>query len=221
MIETEHIAIGKCVYILKTGKNLYKIGKTQHLQKRLLSYHTHLPILFRVIRQFPALNMTELEESLHLVFQHKRLKGEWFKLTPDDLIICDNIARNYALEKLQKQQPRFPETVYSDNPLLQVMEANEKYLRSYSKIVDDLELGLSTNEIIELHEGKVSKVTIDTVRKILKYHTPNAEFLSQWIYIINDLNAGVSEKEILEKYQGDVSRTTIQMIKRILKHQLY
>jgi hypothetical protein len=221
MIETEHIAIGKCVYILKTGKNLYKIGKTQHLQKRLLSYHTHLPILFRVIRQFPALNMNELEESLHLLFQHKRVKGEWFKLTPDDLTICDNVARNYALEKLKKQQKQYPEPVYSGDPLLQAMEANEKYLRSYSKIVDDLELGLSTTDIIELHEGKISKVTIDTVRKILKYRTPNAEFLSQWIYIINDLNAGLTEKQITDKYAGEVGRGTIQMIKRILKHQLY
>lgn len=220
MIDTAHIAVGKCVYILKTGKNLYKIGKTQHLQKRLLSYHTHLPILFRVIRQFPALNMNELEESLHLVFQHKRIKGEWFKLTPDDLTICDNIARHFALDKLKKQV-HYPEQVYSDNPLLQVMEANEKYLRSYSKIAEDLELGLSTNEIIELHEGKVSKITIDTVRKILKYHTPNAEFLSQWIYIINDLNAGMTENQVVDKYKGEVSRTTIQMIKRILKHQLY
>jgi len=27
-----------CVYILKTGKNLYKIGKTRDLQKRLATY---------------------------------------------------------------------------------------------------------------------------------------------------------------------------------------
>jgi uncharacterized protein YerC len=217
----EQLQIGKCVYILKTGKNLFKIGKTQDLQKRLLVYQTHLPILFRVIRQYPAVNMNELEESLHLIFQHKRVKGEWFELNGDDLIICDNVARNFAIEKLQKQQKKYPEIRYSDNPLLQVMEANEKYLRSYSKVVEDLELGLSTNEIIELNEGKISKTTIDTVRRVLKYHTPNAEFLSQWIYIVNDLAAGLTEKQIIEKYAGEVSATTIQMIKRILHHQLY
>ena len=32
--------------------------------------------------------MDELEESLHIVFQHKRVKGEWFELNEDDLIIC-------------------------------------------------------------------------------------------------------------------------------------
>lgn len=217
----EQVQTGKCVYIIKTGKNLYKIGKTQHLQKRLLMYQTHLPILFRVIRQYPAVNMTELEESLHLVFQHKRVKGEWFQLNIDDLIICDNIARNFAMEKLQKQKKKYPEIQYSDNPLLQVMEANEKYLRSYSKIVEDIELGLSTDEIIELNEGRISKTTIDTVRRVLKHHTPNAEFLSQWIHIVNDLAAGLTEKQIIEKYPKQVSKTTIQVIKRILRHQLY
>jgi hypothetical protein len=142
---------GNCVYILKTGKNLFKIGKTQDLQKRLASYHTHLPVLFRIIRQYPAANMHELEESLHIVFQHKRVKGEWFELLHEDLVICDNIARNYALAKLQKQVRDYSGPHYSNDPLMQVMEANEKYLRDYSRIADDIKLGLSIQEIVELH----------------------------------------------------------------------
>lgn len=217
----EEILTGKCVYILKTGKNLYKIGKTQDLQKRITSYHTHLPILFRIVRQYPAQNMTALEESLHVIFQHKRIKGEWFELSHDDITICDNIARNFAVEKLRKQQRKYPEIQYSDNPLLQVMEANEKYLRSYSKIVDDLKLGLSTNEIVDMHQGSVSKTTVETVRKVLQNHTPNAELLGQWIHVVNDMAAGLTEKQILEKYAGQISRTTVQVIKRILRHDLY
>jgi hypothetical protein len=124
---------GSCVYILKTGKNLYKIGKTKDLQKRLTSYHTHLPILFRVVRQYNCTNISELEESLHIVFQHKRTKGEWFELNQGDLIICDNIARNYAFQKL-KRNTSYRAIDYSDEPLLQVMEANEKYLSDYSRI---------------------------------------------------------------------------------------
>ncbi len=217
----EEVRSGKCVYILKTGRNLYKIGKTHNLQKRLVAYHTHLPALFRVIRQYPAQNIAELEESLHIVFQHKRVKGEWFELSADDLTICDNIARNFALEKLSKQQKKYPEIRYSDNPLLQVMEANERYLNSYSRIVEDIKLGLSTDEIVELYQGAVSRTTIETVKKVLQSHTPNAELLSQWISVVNDMAAGMTEKKILEKYTGQISRTTLQMIKRILRHDLY
>ncbi len=220
-MHTEQHERQNCVYILKTGKNLYKIGKTRDLQKRLAAYHTHLPILFRVIRQYPAANMADLEESLHVVFQHKRVKGEWFELSGDDLIICDNISRNYALVKLQKQAKVLQEIHYSNDPLLQVMEANEKYLRDYSKVADDIKLGLTIQEIVELHEGSVSKTTIETVRRLLDYQTPNSEFLSQWFYIVNELEAGLSENQILEKYNGQVNRSSIRMIKRILRNQLY
>jgi len=217
----EQVQVGKCVYILNTGRNLYKIGKTQDLHKRLAAYHTHLPVMFRVIRQYAALNMTDLEESLHIVFQHKRVKGEWFELSKDDLVICDNIARNYALQTLQKQHRKLGSLTFSSNPMLQVMEANEKYLQDYSRIADDIKLGLNNDEIFELHEGTVNKAIIDTVRRLLRYRTPNSEFLGKWLRVVNELSDGVSESIILHKYKGQISRSTIQMIKRILRNQLY
>lgn len=212
---------GKCVYIIKTSKRLYKIGKTRDLQKRMAGYVTHLPAVFRVVRQYMALNMDELEEALHVVFQHKRVKGEWFELNPDDLVVCDNIARNYALCKLQKQKKQQRKIEFSGNPLLQVMEANAKYLSDYARIVEDIKIGLSTDEIVELHQGQTSKTTVQTVRKILDYQTPNAEFLSHWVFVVNDMEAGLTVNQIIEKHQDKVSRSTIQTIRRILRNQLY
>ena len=217
----EQILKGKSVYILKTGKNLYKIGKTQHLQKRLAGYHTHLPMEFRVIRQYMAANMDELEQSLHVVFQHKHVKGEWFQLNQDDIMICDNIARSHAMVKLQKQTKKYRELEFSDNPLLQVLEANETYLRNYSRVVADLKLGLTTNDLLDLYEGTISRTTIETIRKLLKSHTPNSEFICQSLKVVNDLEAGLTENKIVEKYGGEISRTTIQTVKRILHNQLY
>jgi hypothetical protein len=101
------------------------------------------------------------------------------------------------------------------------MEANEKYLNSYSKIVDDLKLGLNTQEIVEIHQGTISKNIIETVRKVLQNHTPNSELLGQSIHVVNDMAVGLTEKQILEKYAGQISRTTLQIIKRILRHDLY
>jgi uncharacterized protein (DUF433 family) len=212
---------GKCVYLIKTSKRLYKIGKTQNLQQRIAGYHTHLPILFRVVRQYMASNMTELEEALHIVFQHKRVKGEWFELNNDDLTICDNIARNYGFEKLREQKKQYQKIEFSDNPMLQVMEANAKYLSDYAKIVEDVKMGLSTNEITESYEGQVNKATVQTVRKILQHQTPNSEFISQWIFVVIEMEAGLTIDQILEKYDGKVNRSTIQTIRRILRNQLY
>jgi uncharacterized protein (DUF433 family) len=101
------------------------------------------------------------------------------------------------------------------------MEANEKYLRDYSRIADDVRLGLSIQEIVELHEGNVSKVTVQTVRRLLKYQTPNSEFLHQWFFIVGELEAGASDTRILEKYPGQLTRASITMIRRIMRNQLY
>lgn len=217
----EQVQNGHSVYILKTGKNLYKIGKTQDLQQRLAAYHTHLPILFRIVRQYLTPHMNDLEGSLHTVFQHKRIKGEWFELAPSDLIICDNLARSFGQDQWHKRSRKSKEISYSSNPMLQVMEANEKYLHDYSPIADDLRLGLSVDEVFILHDGEVSKTIISTVKKILEYRTPNTELLGKWWYIANDLGTGMSETKVLKKYKGQTSRTTIQMIKRILENQLY
>src|ERR1044072_7374447 len=150
----EQLQNGHSVYILKTGKNIYKIGKTQDLQKRLASYHTHLPIVCRLVRQYLTPQMSSLEESLHTVFQHKRVKGEWFELTPADLVICDNIARSFEQAQWRRQSSarKSREIHYSGNPMLQVMEANEKCLHDYSRIADDLRLGLSIDEVFALHD---------------------------------------------------------------------
>ena len=210
-----------CVYILKTGKNLYKIGKTRDLQKRLASYHTHLPILFRVVRQYENVPIGSLEGTLHIILQHKRVKGEWFELTRDDLQVCDNVARNYTQAKLHRA-PRGLRTLrYSDDPLLQLTEANEKYLEDYSRVAEDIRIGLDTEEIFALYEGTVSKAVIGTVRRLLQYQTPNSEYLGKWLPVVRDLGSGLPERRILEKYKGEVSRTTLSIVKRILRNQLY
>ena len=163
--------VSSCVYILKTGRNLYKICKTRDLHKRLASYHTRLPVLFRIVRQYPAANMDDLEASLHIVFQHRRVKGEWFRLNSDDLLICDNIARNYALAKLQRQARTTPEMPYSSDPILQVMEANEKYLQDYSRIVEDLPERMRrvrTSQSEGRSFAEVLRTTIRMIRRILR-----------------------------------------------------
>ncbi|MBX2842142.1 MAG: GIY-YIG nuclease family protein [Flammeovirgaceae bacterium] len=216
----DQIQIGKCVYILKTTKRLYKIGKTKNLIERIGAYKTHMPSDFKIIRQYQAENMDELEQSLHIVFQHKRIKGEWFQLSKNDLEICDNISRNFALERIKKGKP-YQSLRFINNPQLQVMEANEKYLRDYSRIVKDIGLGLSTDEIVESLNGEISKITIQTVRKILQYKTPNSDFLIKWAFIVEDLEAGLTIDQVQEKYKGKITKSTIRTIRRILRNQLY
>lgn len=68
-------------YILKQkNSNLYKIGKTINLDKRLSQYNTHNPNYFLV----GTINK-DIELELHNYFNPKRVSNEWFDLTREDI----------------------------------------------------------------------------------------------------------------------------------------
>ncbi len=211
---------GECVYILKSGKKMYKIGRSENLEERVGAYRTHLPTFFEVVRQYMAQNADDLEKGLHAIFQHKKVKGEWFKMRKDDLQICDNVVQSYAFRTLEGDTPKSKRTplFFSDHPLLDAYRANLKYLSDYAEVVRQIELGMSVKEIVEWHHGEVSPTTIRTVRQLLKERTPNAEFVMQWPFLINDLAGGLTVQQIVTKYKGTVNASIVQTIRRILRH---
>lgn len=74
------------VYILKEHKyNTYKIGKTKNVEKRLNEFHVKLPYETTVENLIFCKDHHKAEILFHELFKGKRLDGEWFRLTEDDL----------------------------------------------------------------------------------------------------------------------------------------
>lgn len=73
------------VYLLRAHSGLYKIGFTKNPDHRIETFSVKLP--FEV--EFEALintdNMHQLERGLHVMFDDKRVNGEWFNLSPEDV----------------------------------------------------------------------------------------------------------------------------------------
>lgn len=70
------------VYLIRMGRTkMYKIGKTNDPQGRLVSLQTASPYKLKLLHTFKADNASAAEESLHAKFHGVRLEGEWFKLT--------------------------------------------------------------------------------------------------------------------------------------------
>jgi len=70
-------------YIIKC-QDYYKIGRARNVNRRLDTLQIGNPILLELIRVIPG---GHYESRLHLIFRHKRIRGEWFKLTAEDLKI--------------------------------------------------------------------------------------------------------------------------------------
>lgn len=80
----------KYTYIAKC-QNLYKIGKTNNVQKRLKTFQIGNPFI-EIVR---IIDGGHYEARLHKIYKHKRVSGEWFNITENEVNI--NIENIYKL----------------------------------------------------------------------------------------------------------------------------
>jgi hypothetical protein len=86
-MNNEHaFPISGWIYLLKGPNNLYKIGYTKRNPiKRIIEYSPKLPFKTKLFISFPALFGIKTEHALHERLENKHIRGEWFKLTHDDI----------------------------------------------------------------------------------------------------------------------------------------
>ena len=82
--------------------NLYKIGFTKRdIKKRIADLQTGNANEIYLIDYFESKWSTKIERYLHKLFKEKRLKGEWFSLSDNDLEIfkekCQMIHNNFEI----------------------------------------------------------------------------------------------------------------------------
>ena len=72
------------VYLMQFG-NEYKIGNSNNVEKRFRQLRTQMPYEGKIIHTIETGDPEGIETYWHQYFDDKRLKGEWFKLTADDV----------------------------------------------------------------------------------------------------------------------------------------
>ena len=88
------------------GKKLYKIGYTRReVKKRISEFKTGNASDFYLIDSFLSKWGTKIEAQLHKFYRSKKISGEWFDLTLEDINSfrksCETIHSN--LEMISKQ----------------------------------------------------------------------------------------------------------------------
>jgi hypothetical protein len=80
------------VYLLKSETGHYKIGRTIDPKSRSKTFGIQLPFAVEFLAVIPADDMISLESELHRRFDEKRLSGEWFNLSDDDIEYIKGLA---------------------------------------------------------------------------------------------------------------------------------
>lgn len=73
------------VYLIGAPNGLIKIGITGDVYRRLKVLDTASPVELNLIFSFESDNANIIELELHQIFAIKRIKGEWFNLSTDDI----------------------------------------------------------------------------------------------------------------------------------------
>lgn len=73
------------VYLIKSTEGYYKIGRSKKLQERITTLGVQLPFDIELVHNIHSDDYTQLEIELHELFEPKRIRGEWFALSPDDI----------------------------------------------------------------------------------------------------------------------------------------
>lgn len=89
------------VYLLASELGPHKIGRAKEVGERLKTLAIQLPFDVSLAHHFPADDCVAAEAYLHGRFAEKRLRGEWFRLTEEDVEWIMGIVRFEAGEPVR------------------------------------------------------------------------------------------------------------------------
>jgi hypothetical protein len=87
-------ATGVYIFSIWEMPGYYKIGVSKDVQRRLADYNTAMP--FTVVLEYwvEYSNYRFVEKLLHKRFRNRRIKGEWFMLSDDEVTQTKHILMN-------------------------------------------------------------------------------------------------------------------------------
>jgi hypothetical protein len=180
------------VYIIKGG-SLYKIGRTTNLERRLRAFNG-LPFPVEVVHTIQAGDACGLETSLHSLFKSKRVKGEWFSLTEEDLdtlktssaegllILAQTANRRHQQERAQERESKRKEERATERQRkwlvvftwYLIMQEQIGRVRHSARHVPRLKeiaagVGISPTTLYNIVNNNVAPLNLNVVSAIIEY----------------------------------------------------
>lgn len=105
------------VYLIETDIGAYKIGRTNDLGRRVLDFGgASVPFRWRMIHAIHCHNPEWAEKNLHRIFCRRRIRGEWFKLSPADVSFLMSLPEIGSFVEPRVWLPEIPEPLEWDTP---------------------------------------------------------------------------------------------------------
>jgi hypothetical protein len=101
------------VYLIRSEHG-YKIGKTKNLNQRLSTFGLKLPFPIELVHALRSNDITRCEWHFHDRFKRKRINGEWFRLTEEDIVFFCTAGTPTGIGALYYVEPTLNLTPYKE-----------------------------------------------------------------------------------------------------------
>ncbi len=133
------------VYFLKADNGVVKIGRSANPQSRVNELKTSSPVALVLIFVYETVAMKEDEAFFHRFFANRRVRGEWFALSDEEIsgiidgsinpsVPIPNTCTSPVKQKMKSIPVRFPENIYASLVIL----ADEQGISLNSAVVQAL-----------------------------------------------------------------------------------
>ena len=80
------------LYIIQCGRSsCHKIGVARCIDRRIINLHTANPHPLRIAITIKTKRAYKFESLLHRKFWKQHIRGEWYRLTKEDMVTLENI----------------------------------------------------------------------------------------------------------------------------------
>jgi DNA-binding XRE family transcriptional regulator len=151
------------VYLLRADNGLHKIGRSGCPDERMKAFGT-LPVAVELIHQIRTDDMEWLEDELHNLYAPSRVRGEWFRLTEEEVLALK--ARGCT--ENSPTATAGAETAEVDD-LGTIFAANVRRLRAQAGMSQQAlaqEANLSLSIVAQVERGRVKDPRYSTLRAI-------------------------------------------------------
>jgi hypothetical protein len=86
------------IYVISILDEYYKIGSSKNIYSRITNIERALPFEIHLVKIFETSSYKIIENHLHKKFSHKKIKTEWFRLSPQDIEELEDILNGFSID---------------------------------------------------------------------------------------------------------------------------
>ena len=137
-------------YLLEASNHLFKLGRSFDPSKRNAKFQT-LPVTVRLVHKIESSDAKWLERTLHHRYAAKRIRGEWFALTDDDVA---------EIVKLHRLDPPEQQDLFGSEIGHKLTELREERGMSVHELAHKAGLPASVVSLLEKGKEKDPRISV-------------------------------------------------------------